>query len=189
MNGVKTLKALGSDLDSMLKDVPVNHVVRGVQVLNRGLFIRYFKGFRLEVLGKKRIRELVQNEALDKGNEELAQLFMTLWNRANGKLYHSMYNLVRTVNEEVDKIELVEDARAEEFLEELLKEFDAKRIFLSVLFNEVKFSKEAIQKKLGLEVPLEEWPPPPSPEEEAEGTDPAQSPAEPAGDAEGKSDE
>jgi len=168
MNSVTTLSAVEEHLELVLKDIPLEHVVKGIGLVNRALFVRYFKGFRLQVLGRKRVRELLQKEAIEKKSEDVAQVFITLWNRANGKLYHAIYNLVKTVNEDVDKIEHIEDDKAEAFLDELLTEFDATRIYLAVLFNEVKFSREAIRKKLEKEIPFEVWPPPPEPEEAGE---------------------
>ena len=168
MDAAEVLNSLGEELDIMLKDIPVDHIVKGVQVYSRALYVRYFKGYRLQVVGKKRVRAMLEKEVKEKGNDEVAQLLMTLWNRANGRLYHGMYNKIRTVNEEVDKIETIEDADAGKFLEELLEEFDADRLYLCTLFNEVKFSREVIKEKLGKEIPFEEWPPPPDPEEEEE---------------------
>jgi hypothetical protein len=157
----------------MLKDIPIEHIVKGVQVFNRSLFIRYFKGYRLQVAGKKRVKALVDNEIREKGSEELGQLLMTLWNRANGRLYHSMYNHVRSVDEEVDKIELIEDEAAGKILDELLEEYDADRLYLCILFNEVKVSREIVKAKLDKDIPFEEWPPKPDPEEDEDEEKPA----------------
>jgi len=174
MKGVEIIKSLDRELDIVLKDVHIEHIVKGVQVLSRPLYIRYFKGYRLQVAGKRRVKEMVENEIRGKDNEELAQLLTTLWNRTNGRLYHAMYNKVRTINEEVDKILRIEDDAAGVFLDELLVDYDADRLYLCILLNEVKFSREVIKEKLGKDVPFEEWPPAPPPEEEEEG---AQSPA------------
>ncbi len=170
MTGVETIRALGDDASKLLKDIPIDYIVKGVQVLSRPLFIRYFKGYRIQVAGK-RLKEMVNREVLEKENEELAQLFMTLWNRANGRLYHSVYNLVRTIDEEVDKIESIEDDKAREFLDGLLEEFDAPRIFMCILLNEVRFSKAVIKEKLDRDVPVDEWPPKPEEEEDADASD------------------
>ena len=172
MNGVDIIQSLGDELDVMLKDIPVEHIVKGVQVFNRALYIRYFKGYRLQVAGKKRVRALVDREIGEKDNEELSQLLMTLWNRANGRLYHAMYNKIRTVNEEVDKIELVEDDAAGSFLDELMAEgYDSARLYMCILFNEVKFSKEVIKDRLEREIPFEEWPPKPAEDEDEPAED------------------
>jgi len=168
MNGVEVIRSLGAELDKLLKDIPIEHVVKGVQVISRALYVRYFKGYRLQVAGKKRVRSLIDREIREKESEELAQLFITLWNRANGRLYHAMYNQVRTVNEEVDKIELIEDEDASRFLDELLQSYDEDRLYLCILINEVKFSKQVVKEKLGKEIPFEEWPPPADPGEEEE---------------------
>jgi hypothetical protein len=169
MNAAEVVKSLGKELDALLRDIPIEHIVKGVQVYNRALFVRYFKGYRLQIAGKKRVRALVDREIKEKGSEELAQLLMTLWNRANGRLYHAVYSHVRTVNEEVDKIERIDDEVAGEFLGTLLEEFDADRLYLCILFNEVKVSREIVKEKLGKEIPFAEWPPKPEPEEEADG--------------------
>lgn len=171
MKGVEIIKSLDQELDIVLKDVHIEHIVKGVQVLSRPLYIRYFKGYRLQVAGKRRVREMVDKEIRDKGNEELAQLLTTLWNRTNGRLYHAMYNKVRTINEEVDKILRIEDDAAGVFLDELLAEYDADRLYLCILLNEVKFSREVIKEKLGKDVPFGEWPPAPPPAEEEEAAE------------------
>ncbi len=168
MNGSDTFIALKDHQDRIIKDIPIGHIVKGVQVLNRALYVRYFKGYRIQVVGKKRVKQMVAAEIHTKKNDELAQMLATLWNRANGKLYHSMYNLVRTVNEEVDLIEKIEDEDAGRFIDELMEEFDAESVYLCVLLNEVKFSREVVKEKLGFDILLEEWPPPPDPEEEEE---------------------
>ena len=168
MNGADVVKSLGTELDVMLRDIPIEHIVKGVQVYNRALFIRYFKGYRLQVAGRKRVRALVDKEIREKGSEELGQLLMTLWNRANGRLCHAMYNHVRNVDEEVDKIERIEDEAAGAILDELLQEYDADRLYLCILFNEVKVSREIVKAKLDKEIPFEEWPPQPQPEEDDE---------------------
>jgi len=170
MTGVETIRALGDDASKLLKDIPIDYVVKGVQVLSRPLFIRYFKGYRIQVAGK-RLKEMIDREVLDRENEELAQLFMTLWNRANGRLYHATYNLVRTIDEEVDKIESIDDEQAREFLDGLLEDFDAPRIFMCILLNEVRFSKEVIKEKLDRDVPVDEWPPKPDKDEDADAAE------------------
>jgi hypothetical protein len=165
MGAVETIKAIeAADLSTFLKDIPADLVVRGVQAYSRPLFVRYFKGYRIQ-MAAKRVREMVDHEVVGKGSEELGQLLSTLWNRANGRLYHAMYNKVRTVDENVDRIERIDDEKAEGFMAELLGDHDATRIYLCILFNEVKFSKEAIEKKLGKKIPIDPWPPKPTPEE------------------------
>lgn len=167
MTGIETLKAVKADVDRMVKDIPMWHIVRGVQILNKGVYVRYFQGQRLEVKGRARIKEMVDTEIFKKDSEPVSQLIMTLWTRSNGALYHTLYNLVKSINEEVDKIEKIEDDKASEFLDTLLKDFDKDRIFLCILFNEVKFSREIIEAKLGRPVPFEVWPP--APQTEVEG--------------------
>jgi hypothetical protein len=168
MNGVEIVRGIGNDVDMLLKDIPIEHIVNGVQMYNRAYFVRYFKGYRLQVSGRKRVRELVDREIAEKGSEELAQLLFTLWNRANGRLYHAIYNKVRSINEQVDKIEKIEDPKAAEFLDELLTQFDKDRLFLCILINEVRMSPEVLKEKLGKDVPLAEWPPAPEPDPAAE---------------------
>lgn len=166
MTGVDAIKALGSDSEILLKDIPIEHIVKGVQVLSRPLYIRYFKGYRIHIHGKKRVRQLMDREILEKDNDEVSQLLMTLWNRANGPLYHAVYNQVRSINEEVHKIEKIEDEDAGRFLDQLLEEYDPERLFICILFNEVKFSKEIVELKLGKLITIDPWPPEVKEEEE-----------------------
>lgn len=172
MTGIETLKALKGDVDRIVKDIPMWHIVRGVQILNKGVYVRYFQGQRLEVKGRARIKEMIETEIFKKDSEPVSQLIMTLWTRSSGLLYHTMYQLVKGINEEVDKIEKIEDDKANEFFDVLLKDFDKDRIFWCIVFNEVKFSKAVIEARLGRAVPFEVWPPAPS-TDEAEGQEKA----------------
>ena len=165
MNAAEVFKALGTEADKLVKDIPVDHIIRGVQVYSRALYIRYFKGYRTQT-ATKRVRLMVDREILEKGNEELAQLLSTLWNRAKGRLYHSTYNLIRSVNENVEEIDLIEDEQAAGFLDELLEEFHPAEIFLCIVFNEVRFSKAVIEEKLKRTMPFDSWPPEKEKEEE-----------------------
>ncbi|GEM_PF-2393764 len=166
MTGIEILKALKSDVDRIVKEIPMWHIVRGVQILNKGIFVRYFQGQRLEVKGKARIKDMIENEIFKKESEPVAQLIMTLWTRMNGDLYQDMYDMVRTINEEVDKIELIDDEKASVFLDELRKGYDRDKILWCIIFNEVKFSKAVVELKLERPIPFEVWPPPVSTEEE-----------------------
>lgn len=160
MTALETIKAVKEDIDKIARDIPMWHIVRGVQILDKGIYTRYFRGQRIEVKGRSRIKEMIDNEIFKKDSEPIAQLVMTLWTRSNGQLYHGMYDLVSSVNEKVDEIELIDDTVASEFCDRLLEYFDKDRIYWCILFNEVKFSKAVIEAKLGRTVPFEVWPPP-----------------------------
>ena len=105
------------------------------------------------------------------GKSAVAQRIGHLERPGNGVRYYDANFYI--VDEEVDKIELIEDEAAGKILDELLNEYDADRLYLCILFNEVKVSREIVKAKLDKDIPFEEWPPKPEPEEDEEEEKPA----------------
>jgi len=172
---VISIKGIVEQLDILIKDIPMDHIVKGVQAIDRPAYFRYFKGYRIQKLGRKRIREIVEREILDKDNEKLAELFMALWNRANDNLYHEMLHHVKQINEDVEAIKHIEDEDAEKIVERMLEEYDQERIFICVVLNQVRFSPAFVLKTFGY--PLPERP------EEEEADESAKQGDAPAGEA------
>ena len=156
-----SLRGVQPHLQLFVNDIPIEHIVRGTQMLDKPVYYRYFKGYRLQKLGKKKIIELIEREVYEKENEKLAELFMALWNRANGSLYHEMLLHVKKINEDVEAIERIEDEDATRITEMMSEEYDKERLFICVVLNQVKFTPEFVLETFG-------HPLPDRPEEESE---------------------
>jgi len=87
-------------------------------------------------------------EIYERKNAAVADLVNLLWNQSNRDLYKAMHDLVREINENVEEIEHIEDDRAHEMIDTLLKTFSRDDIYLCVRMNEVKFSEDVIQYRL-----------------------------------------
>lgn len=112
------------------------------------VYARYFKGFRPQVLGRKRVTEALWNEVHDRRNETVGDILTMLWNQQHRDLYHGMLALVKTLAEDVESIERIEDPVALQFIDALASRFDREDILICVRLNEVRFSEEVISKYL-----------------------------------------
>jgi len=176
---IASIRGIRHCLDLFVHDIPLEHVVRGTQMLDQAVFYRYFKGYRVQKLGRKRIVELLEREVLEKGNEKVAELFMALWNRANDALYHEMLHHVKKINEDVEAIERIEDEDARRITAMMLEEYDRERLFICVVVNQVRFPPEFVLETFGH--PLPERPKPEAPATTPDPT-PDPTPGEAAGD-------
>lgn len=116
--------------------------------LDPAVYARYFKGFRPQVLGRKRITEALWNEVRDRRNETAGDILTMLWNQQHRDLYHGMLALVKTLAEDVETIERIEDPVAVQFIETLAERFDREDILICVRLNEVRFSEAVIAQHL-----------------------------------------
>lgn len=148
-----SMRGIQPHLQLFVRDIPMEHIVRGTQMLDQPVYYRYFKGYRIQKLGRKKILELIEREVLEKENEKLAELFVALWNRANGALYHEMLHHVKKINEDVEAIELIEADDAAKICEMMLEEYDKDRLFICVVINQVKFSPAFVLETFGQPLP------------------------------------
>ncbi|NOZ01337.1 MAG: hypothetical protein GXP54_05540, partial [Deltaproteobacteria bacterium] len=112
------------------------------------VYARYFKGYRPQTLGRKKITEALRREVFEKRNEALADIMVLLWNQAHRDVYQAMLEHVKTISEDVETIERIEDDKAEEFTADLEQSFDKTDILICVCLNEVRFSPKFIDEKL-----------------------------------------
>ncbi|MFH1529337.1 MAG: hypothetical protein ABIK09_01240 [Pseudomonadota bacterium] len=149
-----SMRGIQPHLQLFLRDIPMDHIVRGTQMLDQPVYYRYFKGYRIQKLGLKKIVELVEREIIEKENEKLAELFVALWNRANGALYHEMLLHVKKINEDVEAIERIEDEDAARISEIMLEEYDKERLFICVVINQVRFAPQFVLETFGYPLPV-----------------------------------
>ena len=148
-----SMRGIQPHLEIFVRDIPMDHIVRGTQMLDPPAYFRYFKGYRIQKLGRKKIVELVEREVYEKENEKLAERFIALWNRANNALYHEMLHHVKKINEDVEAIERIEDEDATRIVEMMLEEYDKERLYICVVINQVRFTPEFVLATFGLALP------------------------------------
>lgn len=119
-----------------------------VRRLEPAVYARYFRGFRPQVLGRKRVTEALQFEVYERKNEAVGDILTMLWNQQHRDLYHGMLALVKTLAEDVETIEQIEDQVAIGFIETLASHFEREDILICVRLNEVRFSEQVIAEHL-----------------------------------------
>ncbi len=121
--------------------------------LEPAVYARYFKGFRPQVLGRRRVTEALQFEVYERKNEAVGDILTMLWNQQQRDLYHAMLALVKTLAKDVESIEKIEDPVAVQFIETLSAKFDREDILICVRLNEVRFSEAVIAQHLEGQAP------------------------------------
>ncbi len=149
MSTIDNFVALQDDFDHLVRTLDTALLIEHVRRLDPMAFARHFKGYRPQMLGRKRIVEALRFEVFQKRNETVAEILILLWNQVHRDLYQAMLALVRTIREDVENIERIEDAKANDFVDELLLKFDKQDIHACVRLNEVRFSPELIQARFG----------------------------------------
>ncbi len=141
----EALGKLGDLFDTAARSLVPQRVIVETQRADRAAFFRNFKGQRLEKFTRRKIGIILHKEIFDRQNLFMAHLFMVLWNEANRDLYLAIRKKVETINEDVEAIEVIEDADATRFVEELQGDgFTKESIYICVRINEVRFTEEFI---------------------------------------------
>jgi hypothetical protein len=158
MSTIDNFIALGDDFEPVVRSVDLALLIEHVRRLDPMAFARHFKGYRPQVLGRKRVTDALRFEVYERRNETVAEILILLWNQVNRDLYQAMLALVRTINENVEEIERIDDAKANDFVDELMLRFDKRHIHACIRMNEVRFSPEVLAARFGGAVPAPEAP-------------------------------
>lgn len=173
-NSTDNFIALQDDFDHLVRTLDLAMLIEHIRRLDSMAFARHFKGYRPQMLGRKRVVDALHFEVFKRRNETVAEVLILLWNQTHRDLYQAMLALVRTIREDVENIEKIEDAKANDFIDELLLNFDKQDVHACIRLNEVRFSPEVILARfLGGEAPAATPAPAPEP---APATEPAPAP-------------
>ena len=175
MTSVETLVLLEGQFDGIIKSLDIAMLMEHVRKLAPAVFARHFRGFRPQTLGRKRIIDALRFEVFEKHNTSIGDILTLLWNQEHRDVYHAMLAHVRTISEDVESIERIEDDKAVSFLDDLVARFDLADVLVCVRLNEVRFSPEVVRARL--ETPLGIG------AATAEATTPAEQPSAPDGTA------
>lgn len=149
MSSIDSFIALGEDFEPVVRSVDLALLIEHIRRLDPMAFARHFKGYRPQMLGRKRVTDALRFEVFERKNETVAEVLILLWNQVHRDLYQAMLALVRTINENVEEIERIDDAKGNDFIDELLLSFDRKHIHACVRLNEVRFSPELMAARFG----------------------------------------
>jgi hypothetical protein len=145
MSSIDSFVALQDDFEHLVRTLDMAMLIEHIRRLDSMAFARHFKGYRPQTLGRKRVGEALRFEIFQRRNETVAEILILLWNQIHRDLYQAMLALVRTIREDVENIESIEDAKANDFVDELLLRFQRQDIHACVRLNEVRFTPELIQ--------------------------------------------
>ena len=146
--GIDAFKQLKEHFEEIVDSISINTIIETVRRLSPSTYMKYFKGYRPQSLGRSRVTQALKKEIFEHENAAVADLVNLLWNQSNRNIYKAMHDHVRKINENVEEIERIEDDTANEIIDDLLTKFSRKEILFCVRLNEVKFSEEVIQKRL-----------------------------------------
>ncbi len=150
---ILSVRALEPIMELFIKDIAIDHIVRGIQLIDRAAFYRYFKGYRIQKLGKKRIIEMLDKEVLKGDKDAIAELMVTLWNQSNNSLFKEMLYHVKKIDENVEEIVAIEDDVAADIVKKMSDAWEMDRIFICVVINQVKFSPSFVKETFNRELP------------------------------------
>lgn len=142
-------------LGNLIRSLKPSRVIAEVARGDRAGYFRNFKGYRMEKFGRPKIEKITRKELFERENEFWAQLLIVLWNEIHKPLYGAMRDRVATLNEDVEKVERIEDDVAGTWIDELVQDWTLEDVLLCVHLNDVRFTdafiRERLEKPLGIE--------------------------------------
>ncbi len=146
---ITSFQKLDKDLDVMIRALKPTDIVRDIRRVEPRLFQRYFRGYRPNKIGRGKMVTVLKPAIMDDGNIAVMQLLSLMWNRRSDDLYRAMRDLVKTIDEDVEAIDKIEDDKAQEFVTSLTdKGYDRAQIHICVRVNGVRFTEDFIQANL-----------------------------------------
>jgi len=146
---VQALRSVVDQLDDILRHVNPKRMVRDMAQADKAFHFRNLKGYRIEKIGRGRIRKIVEREILkDPGHDLFANLIIIHWNEAHIRLYEEMVAHVKTINENVEDVERIEPAQAHVMIDDLLSRHRREDVLVCVRLNGVRFDEDVIVSRL-----------------------------------------
>ncbi|MCB9729237.1 MAG: hypothetical protein H6746_12270 [Deltaproteobacteria bacterium] len=154
---INALRSVEAHFDRVLRHVMPKRLVAELKVGDKGFYFKYFKGYRPESIGRGRIKQIARREVFEgDGHELFANLMIIHWNEHHAPLYREMVTHVKTINEDVEAIERIEDDKAHAIIDDLAQRHDLEDVLLCVRLNGVRFSEDLIQSRLERKEPAPE---------------------------------
>jgi hypothetical protein len=148
MTSVEAIAKLESRFEKLVKPIDLFMLIEHVRRLDPMAFARHFKGYRPQMLGRKRVIKALSFEVFTRHNEVVGDILTLLWNQTRRDVYDAMHELVSTINEDVEAITEIPDERANAFIDVLLEDFEREDILICVRLNDVRFNEPVIVARL-----------------------------------------
>lgn len=148
MTSVEAIIKLDSRFERLVKPLDLFMLIEHVRRLDPMSFARHFKGYRPQMLGRKRVVKALGFEVFTRHNEVIGDILTLLWNQTRRDVYDAMHELVSTIDEDVETITEIPDERANAFLDVLLEDFDRDDVLICVRLNDVRFNGPVIVARL-----------------------------------------
>jgi len=145
VSSIDSFARLNDEFNHLVKSVDRTILLDYCRRLAPMVYARYFKGFRPQSLGRKRITNALRDEVYERKNEAIGDILTLLWNQARKDVYQAMLDHVKTISEDVETIKEIEDGTARAFIEDLDERFDKRDILICVCLNDVRFSDEVVE--------------------------------------------
>lgn len=146
---IAALRSVAEHLDEVIRHVNAKRVAIEIGRTDKAFHFKHFKGYRVEKIGRGRIKKIAEREVLQgDGHELFANLLIIHWNEAHAKLYEEMVTHVKTINEDVEAIERIEPDAAHAIIDDLLGRHELVDVLLCVRLNGVRFDEEVIASRL-----------------------------------------
>ena len=149
LNALKKAEPL---LGQLLKNIPPRTLIAHVAKADKPAYFRHFKGYRMDRFGRPTVERIVRKEVYERESELWAQLLIILWNQTNKDVYGDMRKHVQELNEDVEKVEKIEDDVAMKWIDEMVETHLLEDLLLCTYLNEVRFSDAFIRSRM--ETPL-----------------------------------
>ena len=173
MTSVEAISRLESRFERLVKPMDLFMLIEHVRRLDPMAFARHFKGYRPQMLGRKRVLKALAFEVFTRKNEVVADILTLLWNQTKRDVYDAMHELVSTINEYVEAITEIPDERANAFIDVLQEDFTLDDILICVRLNDVRFNEPVILARLEGAAPAAATADEPVPEAGSEGPESA----------------
>ena len=149
LNALKKAEPL---LGQLLKNIPPRTLISHVAKADKPAYFRHFKGYKMSRFGRPTVERIVRKEVYERESELWAQLLIILWNQTNREVYADMRKHVQTLNEDVEKVETIDDAVAAAWIDEMVETYLLEDLLLCTYLNEVRFTDAFVRSRM--EAPL-----------------------------------
>ena len=146
---IAALRSVSEHIDEVIRHVNPRRLVVELSKADKAFHFKHFKAYRPEKISRGLVKKVMQREVFaDPGHELFANLLIIHWNEGHARLYEEVVTHVKTINEDVEAIERIEDEKAHAIIDDLAKRHARTDILLCVRLNGVRFAEELIVSRL-----------------------------------------